>query len=229
MNTADNKIVKSFIALLAAGAILPAACMASVTEQVVCKENYTFNISLATAEKISTYVVEPREMCVSSHKLVKEQREINIFNYIREFPALQMPKNPPAKNMVSSGVALYTPVSSKNTAVEEIAPQKMSVYFDLNSPEVKDGERQKIDDFVSKLPQAASVDVIGHACWLGSEEYNIMLSKQRASNAAKYLKSKNVHIRHEEGRGENNLIDKTAPAPNRRVDIIPVVEGGDDA
>jgi outer membrane protein OmpA-like peptidoglycan-associated protein len=197
---------------------LSTLCSASAN-QVVCQENYTFDIRMATAEKITTYVAESRGKCSTGHKLAKEQREINIFNYIKVIPVLQMSKSLTSSNRDTNDSA----------ALNKTALNKISIHFGLGSSEISASERKFINTFVTSLSPDAVVDVIGHSCWIGSEEYNIVLSKRRASNIAEYLKSMKINVRQEEGKGESMLIDKINPAPNRRVDIIPVKKGGDGA
>ena len=70
------------------------------------------------------------------------------------------------------------------------------------------------------------VDIVGHADSDGTDEYNLNLSRQRASSVAQYLVSRNVLADrlYVDGRGESAPIASTATAEgkamNRRVEIL---------
>lgn len=76
------------------------------------------------------------------------------------------------------------------------------IYFDfdefflrLNSKEVLD----KIYDYMTSNPDF-SLEIVGHTDWMGTEDYNMKLSKQRALSAFQYLKKKGI--------SENDLVIK---------------------
>ena len=70
------------------------------------------------------------------------------------------------------------------------------------------------------------VDIIGHADSDGAEDYNLNLSRQRASSVAQYLVSRNVLADrlYVDGRGESEPVATNATAEgkaqNRRVEIL---------
>ena len=76
------------------------------------------------------------------------------------------------------------------------------IYFDfdkfflrLNSEEILD----KIYDYMASNPDF-SLEIVGHTDWMGTEDYNMQLSKKRALSAFNYLKKKGV--------SENDLVIK---------------------
>ena len=70
------------------------------------------------------------------------------------------------------------------------------------------------------------VDIVGHADSDGTDEYNLDLSRRRASSVAQYLVSRNVLADrvYVDGRGESAPITSNATAEgkaqNRRVEIL---------
>jgi outer membrane protein OmpA-like peptidoglycan-associated protein len=70
------------------------------------------------------------------------------------------------------------------------------------------------------------VDIVGHADSDGTDEYNLDLSRRRASSVAQYLVSRNVLADrvYVDGRGESAPIASNATAEgkaqNRRVEIL---------
>jgi len=65
------------------------------------------------------------------------------------------------------------------------------VYFDFNGYKLRHDQREKIvraleDGMLSKEGRYV---VVGHADWIGSKSYNLNLSRKRAEEVGKYLKS----------------------------------------
>jgi outer membrane protein OmpA-like peptidoglycan-associated protein len=76
------------------------------------------------------------------------------------------------------------------------------IYFDfdkfflrLNSKEILD----KLYEYMTNNPEF-SLQIVGHTDWMGTEDYNMSLSKKRALSAFKYLKKKGI--------SENDLVIK---------------------
>lgn len=93
-----------------------------------------------------------------------------------------------------------------NTETENTVPQTdfelNPIYFDfdkfflrLNSKEVLD----KIYNYMANNPDF-SLEIVGHTDWMGTEDYNMKLSKKRALSAFQYLKKKGI--------SENDLVIK---------------------
>ena len=111
--------------------------------------------------------------------------------------------------------------------ISEMPAQSTVIYFDVNSTEFSTSNVSKeFIDIAKKLvahPQA-KVEIVGHTDSIGSEEYNLELSKQRVLSVAKWLNSNGVAAEQMvlAGFGESKPIaDNNTPKGrelNRRVD-----------
>jgi outer membrane protein OmpA-like peptidoglycan-associated protein len=101
------------------------------------------------------------------------------------------------------------------------------VTFPSNQAGISSSFYPVLDDVVAVLQRydQSTIDVVGHADSRGTDEYNLTLSRDRASNVARYLVDKGVLPArlYVEGRGEAQPIasNDTAAgqAQNRRVEI----------
>ncbi|RZJ96493.1 MAG: OmpA family protein [Brevundimonas sp.] len=101
------------------------------------------------------------------------------------------------------------------------------VTFGSNRADVTPGFYAVLDDVAAVLNQydQSTVDILGHADSDGTDEYNLDLSRRRASSVASYLVSRNVLAArlYVEGRGESQPLASNATpegkAQNRRVEI----------
>lgn len=102
------------------------------------------------------------------------------------------------------------------------------VTFATNQSSINSRFYPTLDDVAAVLNRydQSVVDVIGHADADGSDDYNLNLSRQRASSVAQYLVQRNVLADrlYVDGRGESQPIasNDTAAgkAQNRRVEIL---------
>jgi outer membrane protein OmpA-like peptidoglycan-associated protein len=62
--------------------------------------------------------------------------------------------------------------------------------FEFDSSTLTVAGQQALDQFATKIQSGATVTVVGHTDRIGSAEYNLRLSQQRAKSAADYLNSK---------------------------------------
>lgn len=101
------------------------------------------------------------------------------------------------------------------------------VTFPTNQSGISPSFYPVLDDVVAVLQRydQSTIDIVGHADSRGTDEYNLGLSRDRASNVARYLIDKGVLPArlYVEGRGESQPIasNDTAAgqAQNRRVEI----------
>ena len=101
------------------------------------------------------------------------------------------------------------------------------VLFAFNSADLTPSMQSKLDSIMGKLQDAsvASIKVIGHTDSVGSDEYNLQLSQQRASSVAGYLLSQGVAPNKvtSEGKGESEPVadneTEEGRAKNRRVEL----------
>ena len=102
------------------------------------------------------------------------------------------------------------------------------VTFASNQSSINPGFYATLDDVAAVLNRydQSIVDIIGHAVSDGAEDYNLNLSRQRASSVAQYLVSHNVLADrlYVDGRGESEPVATNATAEgkaqNRRVEIL---------
>ena len=102
------------------------------------------------------------------------------------------------------------------------------VTFASNQSSINPGFYATLDDVAAVLNRydQSVVDIIGHADSDGAEDYNLNLSRQRASSVAQYLVSRNVLADrlYVDGRGESEPVATNATAEgkaqNRRVEIL---------
>jgi outer membrane protein OmpA-like peptidoglycan-associated protein len=102
------------------------------------------------------------------------------------------------------------------------------VTFASNQSAVNTRFYATLDDVAGVLNRydQSTIDIIGHADSDGAEDYNLDLSRRRASSVAQYLVSRNVLADrlYVDGRGESEPVASNATAEgkamNRRVEIL---------
>jgi outer membrane protein OmpA-like peptidoglycan-associated protein len=67
----------------------------------------------------------------------------------------------------------------------------MEVYFDFDRYNLRSDQRERIDKALGSgaLSKAGKYVLIGYADWIGTEEYNLELSRKRAKSVGEYLRS----------------------------------------
>jgi len=112
-------------------------------------------------------------------------------------------------------------VSKVKPAPESSAPANaLTVFFDVNSSVIEIHEKQKLDQFIKKLPPGAEVKITGYTCRLGSAKYNQKLALDRAKSIAFFLSKKGIHAQSVTGNSGCCYISETDPAKNRRAEIL---------
>ena len=102
------------------------------------------------------------------------------------------------------------------------------VTFASNQSSINSRFNATLDDVAAVLNRydQSIIDIVGHADSDGAEDYNLNLSRQRASSVAQYLVSRNVLADriYVDGRGESAPIASNGTAEgkaqNRRVEIL---------
>jgi len=61
--------------------------------------------------------------------------------------------------------------------------------FDFNSNELSNENKMLLNQLVEKLPSGSTIEIIGSTDIIGTNEYNLELARQRASNTQKYINS----------------------------------------
>jgi OOP family OmpA-OmpF porin len=119
------------------------------------------------------------------------------------------------------------PAPEKPKPVAEKVTFAADVLFDFDRSVIKPEGKSKLDDISNKV-RGINLEVviaIGHADWIGTDEYNQRLSVRRAESVKAYLVAKGIEGNriYTEGKGEKQPVadNKTREgrAKNRRVEI----------
>ncbi len=114
------------------------------------------------------------------------------------------------------------------TAAEDIYP--VGVLFQLNSSRLTAAAKGELDEMVVILTNYPELlaEVSGHACDLGSDEYNLNLSEERASAVISYLGDHDIDVERlilkafGESRPAFENVNEENRKKNRRVVVTPV-------
>jgi len=138
--------------------------------------------------------------------------------------AIRIPQ-PPQELPLPQQEPPYSPCCSGSELDKELQPsvRKQSnlwgvVYFDFDSSNLRPEEQGKL---LSLIQEGIKDEVVieGHTCNVGSERYNLMLSRKRASVVADFLRDRGINIKEIEGKGEQSPTSKKKYL-NRRVEIL---------
>lgn len=108
--------------------------------------------------------------------------------------------------------ATQAPAVSPLGAAKAEGPMTVTALFDYNSAVLRPGEAAKLDELAGKAKASGRVDAIGHADRIGSNEYNMELSRRRAEAVRSHLLGKGIEAARvrAEGRGEREAATGTA-------------------
>mgnify|MGYP002046311297 FL=1 len=133
---------------------------------------------------------------------------------------LQAPKPVPS----SEPAVVAMPI----TTVTSFVFDSRRLQFDVDSADITDGSEVTLAPVVTLLrdyPQI-SIEITGHTCWLGSDEYNLALSEKRADAVADYLVGRGIDAKRlfVKGAGESEPLEsnltEAGRRSNRRVEIV---------
>ena len=137
------------------------------------------------------------------------------------------PAPAPAPKAAPAPAPVAPKVAAKPKPMAEKVTFAADVFFDFDKSVIKPDGKSKLDDLSNKI-RGVNLEVviaIGHADWIGSDEYNQRLSVRRAEAVKAYLVSRGIEANriYTEGKGEKQPVasNKTADgrAKNRRVEI----------
>ena len=96
-----------------------------------------------------------------------------------------------------------------------------SIYFDFDKDLLKTEAIKELDALSARLYQLKNpgVEVVGYCDFIGTDEYNLLLSERRANAAALYLKGKGIKIDKITIQGRGEVKNSNPRALNRRVDV----------
>lgn len=102
------------------------------------------------------------------------------------------------------------------------------VLFDFDKYTLKPSGKEALDELANRINTTEGVEkisIVGHTDPIGSDAYNLALSKRRANAVADFMGQRGVPAGAIEGRGERELVvtgcggNKQCNAPNRRVEV----------
>lgn len=140
-------------------------------------------------------------------------------------PPAPEPVTPPPPPPPPPPPVVLTPPVPPAAAVK--VNHQTEVLFDFDKSVIKPEAAARLDELVQKTKEARLevIITIGHACAIGSDDYNQRLSIRRAEAVKAYLASKGIEASrvYTEGKGETQPIaDNSTPAgraQNRRVEV----------
>lgn len=120
---------------------------------------------------------------------------------------------------------------TRGLKVEDIPPSKidLTINFEFNSAKLSFDAQAQLSELGKALTnqnlEELSFSVIGHTDGVGSDSYNLKLSKQRADSVVKYLNNRfsvNLSRLNSDGKGKTQLKfpDQPESSVNRRVEIV---------
>lgn len=134
------------------------------------------------------------------------------------------PLQAPKPVLSSQPVVVAMPI----TTVTSFVFDSRRLQFDVDSADMTDGSEATLAPVVTFLrdyPQI-SIEITGHTCWLGSDEYNLALSEKRADAVADYLVGRGIDAQRlfVTGEGEFKPVEsnltEAGRRSNRRVEIV---------
>lgn len=109
-----------------------------------------------------------------------------------------------------------------------LKPVHVLLYFKSGSNELTQESKEKLPQILNEIKKRmpCDVNVIGHADTMGSKEYNVKLSLERANSVKEWIKEQSLDVIQlkVESYGETDLLVKTADniseEKNRRVELL---------
>lgn len=133
---------------------------------------------------------------------------------------------PPPQPKPATPPPVYVPVPQPQPQPPQVQRYTLSAdaLFAFDKYTIQDMNprgRMELDELAEKLKtfdRLNSVKVVGHTDYLGSDEYNFVLSRNRAETVSRYLVSRGVpsHLIQSYGAGEREPVKQCEPMKNRQ-------------
>jgi outer membrane protein OmpA-like peptidoglycan-associated protein len=124
-------------------------------------------------------------------------------------------QEPTKENVARVNALPPAQVTTKKEPIDPRTESTWTIWFALDRAELTQSSKGTLDT----IPSTANVRVTGFTCPLGSEHYNLDLSRRRAENVSAYLQKRGVSIVATSGRGECCPISTNNLARDRRAVI----------
>ncbi len=124
-------------------------------------------------------------------------------------------------------VALARLKEERRTVIQNKIDLSSMAFFNLDSAILREDTKAMLADVVSQIKSlklGSKINIVGHTCWLGTDQYNQKLSEKRAKAAQDFFVAHGIDINdiQSSGKGESEpAFDNNGPdiAKNRRVAI----------
>ena len=124
-------------------------------------------------------------------------------------------------------VALARLKEERRTVVQNKIDLSSMAFFNLDSAVLREDTKAMLADVVAQIKSlklGSKINIVGHTCWLGTEQYNQKLSEKRAKAAQDFFVAHGIDTNdiQSSGKGESEpAFDNKGPdiAKNRRVAI----------
>ena len=124
-------------------------------------------------------------------------------------------------------VALARLKEERRTVVQNKIDLSSMAFFNLDSAVLREDTKAMLADVVAQIKSlklGSKINIVGHTCWLGTEQYNQKLSEKRAKAAQDFFVAHGIDTNdiQSSGKGESEpAFDNNGPdiAKNRRVAI----------
>ncbi len=127
--------------------------------------------------------------------------------------------NDTVKENISGSIPIVEPATERNNNLQKLS----LLLFDFNSSNLDSLQMQSLKKFAPIIQVSKVIEVAGYTDNIGSEEYNLNLSTQRARRVAEYLKIKNANV---VGYGETKpFIDNRTPEGRFYLRTVQIIFG----
>ncbi|MCB0478942.1 MAG: OmpA family protein [Crocinitomicaceae bacterium] len=101
------------------------------------------------------------------------------------------------------------------------AQETVKLFYNINASEITTEHKKLLDKGLANK-NIEKIEIVGYTDYLGTPEYNLILSKKRADNVKKFFTSKSMNVVVCEGKGitGETLESNKGIRNNRRVDVI---------
>ncbi len=173
------------------------------------------NVTEVVDDRVFVYKINVKneDELYESYLSTLDTADHEFYTIIRDLLQLEAEEEAPAdvvvvEETVEKTVEDYpTDALTDNTTVDEVEVQKVDfklnpIYFDFDKFFLRFASKEFLDklyDYMKDKPDFV-LEISGHTDWIGTDEYNMALSKKRALSAFKYLAKKGI--------SEDNLVIK---------------------
>lgn len=176
-------------------------------------EDATETVVEKTAEKVAQTIEKPARKSATTIKIVPLVAD-PIIAQDGSGLVLGNPEESPADLMKFEDKGKPAGDSAVRVTMEKGPLLPMTILFDLDKATLRADAKTALN----RLPRGSSVQITAYTCDMGDDDYNLILSQQRADSVAKYLTSRGLVVTNQTGKGECCPVSPVK-ADNRRATI----------